>query len=648
MNRIFLKIFTCVWFIVVLCQSRELVADEFDYILGVRTGWSLFKLNNYDQAAKFWSSESLKIVEGNRDEESLQSAGLLEILSAVAYEKANNAEAYHHWSTGVSYFIQGKTRWENYREKLRAYYEKEMRRLGQVVSGENAAGVLLPTSENQSAALLFLEIEKAISLTQYNGPEPNLAVRAESQTDTILPRRSYISRPLFAIDDVNVDDVYVDSEVAEEAGSSADFGPVTMTRRSLKGIAFDEEQEASLDSTARVIPTPSVQPETQIQIKVIERFNRMNVGAEALEQARLAWQFFKNNENETGFFNGSSSSDIVDVWSLGSSLAAIVTAREFKLLKPEDFDDVMLRFLDSLLKASLNDDSLFEYAYHSGSLENAAGPKKNTGENVIWSGVGLGRLLIWLKIISIWYPGYDVITKNIVERLNLTAAFDSRGVHQKFVTNGVMRQNVVTTVGYSHYSSIGYRLWNVPGKAMDFRDFPEAEIYRIPIHYDGKAVTELVVDPYFLAKIEVSGISSEMSDQVTKIYQVQKAHSYMLKKPVASTENIILGGQWSQYFSIYSGSDSWVLIDSQGQLEANRQGYGTHGLFLMDALFNDHHSKKWINEVNGMSNAEQGYFNGKHHSGELMETVSANTNGIILESLLYQHITKEPFVSLVP
>lgn len=421
--------------------------------------------------------------------------------------------------------------------------------------------------------------------------------------------------------------------------------------RPVLSIPDSLDKELPLNAEGTSLNQPAAQgdlPSEETTVPAVMAF-RGQTGVKAQEQlptlvsAKRAWQYFDRNLQPTGMVNASDQYDYTDLWSMGSSLAAIIAAFKLQVINQETFDDIVERFLTTLLEMPLYRGILPNNLYHTRDATMVTPSNEPTEVGSDWNAVGLGRLLIWLKILVNWYPAYNDTVGGIINRFDLSQAFNDKGLHRAEYVAGVEKTAIDTTLGYAHYAQFGFAVWGRLGSIPDISTYPETELYTIPIRYDDNENAHLVSDPFFLAQMEIDSLDEAFLLQSLRIYQVQKAHSFTQKKPIVFTELNLDKPPWFIYLNIFHQETAWQALDFSGKPYPEHLAYSTHGLFMMDAIFNDNYSQQWIEKASGFGYLDYGFPSGRRDNGIPIHSYTANTNGIILQSLLYQHVTKMAF-----
>ncbi|GAC1460404.1 MAG: hypothetical protein NVS2B14_07700 [Chamaesiphon sp.] len=101
------------------------------------------------------------------------------------------------------------------------------------------------------------------------------------------------------------------------------------------------------------------------------------------------------------------------------------------------------------------------------------------------------------------------------------------------------------------------------------------------------------------------------------------------------------------YYNVYADGQPWYALNSQGKAYPQLRFVSTKAAFTWEALMIDNpYAKKLRDAVENLVDKNRGYFSGRYENSKLgvNTALDANTNAIILESLLYQARDRRPLV----
>jgi len=642
------------------CLFQQIKAEELD-LSDLNQGWQLYKLKKYSQAAELWLSNSAGFIRDQRDENQLRLAALAQVLSSIAYEKDYDSKAYQTWATGQTYLLESNIRWPDFQKKLQETYEEKLNWINQASTGQVQIGISLLENENQYSSLLILDLERELGLSQYRGPEPGLYDEG-SQTEIFeeegrLAKRSYVARPVVSSfeedDDVSI--VNRASRATPIVENNSD-NLIEMTDRT----SVDSSLLVNSDNLLPSIPELREEATGTINIdnqKELQK-NRRVIGGRGLVTANLgrnnqdkliaqkAWQYFTHNVDvETGLSYDTHDYPYSTMWGVASYIAGLVSVHKLGVISSESFEQRFSLLIDSLNTMPLYNDEApnRQYKVDTLSLVDIKNNSSDVGSG--WSAIGIGRLLIWLKIVESWYPNFQSDIQLFIARLDLERLLKNSEL------NGVFYDGFSETIfnegrfGYEQYAAMGYKLWGYSVvNASNYETVVFKNIYDIDVPIDSREGAYLVSDPFLLAAMEFSIVDEDFNRYTQRIYQVQKQHSLAIKRPVAQTEINLHQTPWFAYLSIFDNNQAWQVATYEGNNYPDFSGYSTHGIFMLDAVFSDGHTQNMMLSATELVSEKSGYYTGKSYEGEIIRAHSSHSNGVILQSLLFKKLN-EAFIN---
>jgi hypothetical protein len=374
------------------------------------------------------------------------------------------------------------------------------------------------------------------------------------------------------------------------------------------------------------------------------------------EMAAAAWRYFDNNfQPTTCLYNSVDGYPSTTMWDAASSIAAMISARDFDLLPQQTFDKRVPCLLDSLNRMKLFNDEVPNKAYNTITLE-PADYTNNPGE-IGFSAIDLGRLLTWLAILEERYPTYtDAIDRivlrwqfgNVVDRSgNLYgAAKGTDGVH--YLQEG--------RLGYEEYGALGFQQWGIgTAEASRVQPYDETRIYGVAIAYDGRdpkvygAHNYVATEPYLLSGLEFNwddGDDSSRNDNghsnpdtaalAKRVYRAQVRRWRATGQLTARSEHQLDVAPWFVYDTVYSDGVPWNTLSDDGQVWPQFAAVSTKAAIGMSVLFPSRYTDLLAERINDLVVSDKGVYEGFYEKdGAPIEALTANTNGILLETLLY-------------
>ncbi len=651
--------------VLVLLVFNQAYAEEFD-ISELRQGWQLFKLKKYSQSAEIWHNNSLEFIRVKRDKNQLRLAAFAEVLSAIAYEKDSNIKAYQAWATGQTYLLESNIRWSEFQKKLQALYEEKLNWINQASSGQVQIGISLLESQSQKNSLLILDLERELALSQYRGPEPGLYTEDRPteifEEEGRLAKRSYVARPVVAsfevveVPDSIVSRAFRTTPIVENSDDLIESRGVPSVKSSLFETKGDLEP---LFSEINITPTGNKSidaPEGGEELN--DNGHRRMMGGRGLSSANIdrnnqdkiiatkAWQYFIHNvDGKTGLSYDTHDYPYSTMWGVGSYIAGVVSAHRLGVISLETFNARFKLLINSLNQMPLYNGEMPNRQYKVDTLGLVDIKNNSSDVGSGWSAIGIGRLLIWLKIVDNWYPGFQNDIQAFIGRLDLDRLLKNSEL------NGVFYDGFSETIfnegrfGYEQYAAMGYKLWGYSvANALNYESVVFKSLYDIDVPIDSREGAYLVSDPFLLAAMEFSLVDEDFNRYTQRIYQVQKKHSLAIKHPVAQTEINLHQTPWFAYLSIFDNNKAWQVASNEGGHYPNFSGYSTHGVFMLDAVFSDDHTHNMLSSASKLVSDDLGFYTGESYDGEVIRALSSHSNGSILQSLLFKKLN-EAFIN---
>ncbi len=407
--------------------------------------------------------------------------------------------------------------------------------------------------------------------------------------------------------------------------------------------------------------------EGAVVVKNSEVFHQGRHGALTSQEkdwAKIAWKYFQNNLSwATGLVNSVDDYPTATMWHVGDGLAALVAARELEIIDDIEFDARLSSLLQFLNTMPLFRGKVPNTAYHTGNGQMIH--HDNTPGETGWSAVDLGRALVWLRIVREHYPRFSEYIDRVILRWNFCDVIDSDGaLYGATVEGDKVRKYEAGQSGYEKYIALGFQTWGWTtdrasrGKPSDSERIFDVEVLRAANDMreekgDGKPAP-VVTLPYVLDGLEFNwdtvddswSLDSMHTDPVRadlaqRIYTVQERRYAQKKIFTARTDHKMSGAPYFVYDSIFAGGYAWNTISDEGKhlpgaaLVSSRAGFG------MWALWKTNYTDELLPLVSSLFDANKGWLEGRFElTGGYERTVTATTNAIVLESLLYKVMGK--------
>jgi len=365
-----------------------------------------------------------------------------------------------------------------------------------------------------------------------------------------------------------------------------------------------------------------------------------------LEIARIAWTYFENNTQETGLVNAAHKYPSTTMWDVSSSLAGTLAAREIGLIEQKAFDDRIVALLKTLNTMDLYNEEAPNKAYDTKTAEMTDYRNNASQIGIGFSVLDLARLMSWLDLLSCMHPKHAHTARNVMRRWTWCNMFDPRQMYGAHQSKDGVKYLQEGRLGYEQYAAKLFERAGVNQTIADLyrnRHAQTVSIYGVDVPYDIRdpramgAINYVVTESFALDAMEL-GFDDENRALVRAIYDVQKRRWEETGIPTAVSEDNLDRSPYFLYNTIYAAGTPWNTISDKGERYPWLRSISTKAAFSLAALYpDDPYSQVLTDAVESAYDPERGWYSGIYESGiGYNKAVTANTNGIILEGLLYK------------
>ncbi|AFY72471.1 Protein of unknown function (DUF3131) [Synechococcus sp. PCC 7502] len=363
--------------------------------------------------------------------------------------------------------------------------------------------------------------------------------------------------------------------------------------------------------------------------------------------AKQAWKYFERNWNpQTGMVNAVDGYEWTTLWDQGSALMGLHAAMQLGVITPAVFNQRLTKFLNTLDKLTIPKRGLPNKAYSTSTaqmrqLDNTPDPNGISG----WSALDTARLLMSLHVLRVHYPEYKGRINTIVQRWQLTKLVKDGWLYGQHPDQRDRLQYLQEgRLGYEQYAAHCLKFWNI--EAINALNNPPTQTINldgIPLEVDRRnfktsgASNHLTSDPYVLWGLEI-GWNNMGKRQAGNLYRLQAQRYQRSKIITAVNEDSLDRPPHFLYYSVYVDGQPWQAVSSQGKPYPQLKFTSTKAAFGWSALMKDDYALTLRNSSKSLTEPDRGYFSGKYENPNLgiNKVIDDNTNGIILESLLYK------------
>lgn len=390
----------------------------------------------------------------------------------------------------------------------------------------------------------------------------------------------------------------------------------------------------------RVVAKSTVQKVIELEIP-----SARDLTPDEIRWAKIAWRYFQNNTNqETGLANSANAYPSTTLWDSSSYLMAVISANKLEIIDEIEFNNRVTKFLNSMLKLPLYDNMLPNKAYNTITLEMVDYNNNAMEKGLGWSALDIGRLMVPLNILVWNYPQFTRQVKAITKTWDLDAIVKNGEMF------GALNENNTTVylqegrLGYEEYAAKSFQLIGLDvSSAIDYTAWLEfVNIDGVNVPTDTRtpekftAYNYVVSEPYILDGIEY-GWDQLSKEFAGRVYSAQEAHYKKTGKLTAVSEDNIDQAPYFVYNTVFTDGKEWNAITEDGTDASEFKTLSTKAAFGWYMLYETEYTKKLMDAVSGLNDPEKGWYSGLYDvTGKPNKALTANTNGIILETLAYK------------
>jgi hypothetical protein len=269
-----------------------------------------------------------------------------------------------------------------------------------------------------------------------------------------------------------------------------------------------------------------------------------------------------------------------------------------------------------------------------------------------WSAMDLGRLLVWLRIARDRYPQYAEYIDKVVARWNFCDVLDADGtLYGGLRVEGKTRIFQEGRLGYEEYAAAGFRLWGFnTDRASSLEPSRQVRVEGVPLLVDARdprttgVASPVVTLPSVLLGLELdwhdgpgTAAATPLADLAEGIYRVQAERFARQQIYTARTDHPIGRPPYFVYDAILSGGYPFNTTSDDGSQQQDAALVSTRASFGMWALWNTDYTSRLMALIEPLHRRDRGWFEGRlERTGGAEELVTATTNAVVLESLLYK------------
>lgn len=396
-------------------------------------------------------------------------------------------------------------------------------------------------------------------------------------------------------------------------------------------------KDAAESTLVAASDTPSYLPKVLLEPVGADKATETRVFDEA---ARTAWAFIATGYNaKTGYVAPSPDWAYPTVWDIASAMASYYSARGLGLITTEDYRARTQRVLESLTTARLYNGIAYGRNYDVRTGELIGIDQKPSENGMGFSAMDLGRLLIWLKIVSDDDPTLLPLAKQVAGRLNAKKLIRSGYLQgEQIIETGVSKYQE-GRIGYEQYAATGFNFWGMRAdRALKASNNARVVNVRgVPLLTDTRGLDRMTSEPFIMHGLEL-GLAGEMLDMGWQTLALQaKRYEDTGQITIASEDALNDAPHYFYYYCVYcSGKEYAIETHSPGVVLDSPRWISSKGALAWHALKPSKYTWMAVEIVQPAMKKGKGWDTGVYEkTNKPTEVMSLNTAAVILEAALY-------------
>jgi len=388
----------------------------------------------------------------------------------------------------------------------------------------------------------------------------------------------------------------------------------------------------------RAIDTTPAAPPPIVQVVVTPQERQLY-----LDAARTSWNFVTRiTEPSTGLARAHARYSYVTLWDIAGVIAANYVAHELAFIDDATYDAHIQRILATLSSVDLFDKKAFNRTYDAktGRMVDNANQISNIGAG--WSSVDIGRLLVWLRIISVKQPKYAPLATQVVRRLNMSELLEDgllRGL-QVDPKTGKSKTFTENEIGYQQYALSGFTMWGarVNPDGLDVRKNVAAiNVLGVRLLISSPGNDRVMSEPFIMLGMETGFRTADIARQAAQVLAAQTTRYQQTRIVTAVTEDALPDPPYYfYYYSVYHRGKSFVVESLDDKTVERPRWVSSKAAFGWNAVLPNPYTQLVLRTVRPAGTPD-GWGSGVYED-TLQPTgiPSLNTAALIMESALYK------------
>ena len=363
------------------------------------------------------------------------------------------------------------------------------------------------------------------------------------------------------------------------------------------------------------------------------------------DAAEIAWAYFENNTQlETGLVDSIADFPSTTLWDQAGYIFAFIAAKRLDIIDVDEFNARAENLLHSFSTITLYQDDLPNKVYNTQTLKMTNYANNEVALGIGFSALDLGRFLMALRILELEAPHLGSQVRLLVNAWTPSAMSNEGELFGITELEDGAHEGQEGRIGYEQYAARAAALWGFDvSQAISARRVLGWETIhgvRVPIDLRlstiFKSITPTLSEPYILEGLEM-GFNHESQLLASRIYEAQEARFRDTGTPTMVSEDHISVAPYFLYSSVHSNDEPWAVVAENGERFDELRTLSVKAIFGWDAIYQTDYTAQLRDDVLDLGTPEFGWYAGRYEdSGEPNDTLSLNTNAVILEAIHYR------------
>jgi hypothetical protein len=323
----------------------------------------------------------------------------------------------------------------------------------------------------------------------------------------------------------------------------------------------------------------------------------------------------------------------------------LLAAHDLALIDDAAFEARATNLLDALARLPLVEGTLPNKAYDTRTLAMVNYDNSPAPNGIGWSTLDIARLAVPLTITAWRHPQFTHKISAVLARWHLERAVKAGRLTGSWRgAKGTLESGAEGRFGYEQYGAKSLFLLGLD-VSQSIRYDTQVEVMKVSgqkIAYDarlprdhGDTHNAVLSEPYLLEAFEF-GLDSVTRPLAQAVLGAQRNRYGETGIVTAVSEDNIDRAPYFVYFSVLNDKRPWAAFAPDGSDASAHRAQSFKAAFGWASLFEGAYAELLEGQASGLE-TDGGFYSGRYEAdGQVNKTLTANTNGIILEALWYR------------